>query len=71
MAESTSRFTSADCAPGLPAGLDGADDRRLERRLVLLEIEGDLLVGHAAHQRAHEEQADEREQRDRQQHAER
>ena len=36
--------------PG-PLGFHGADDRRLERRFVLLEIQGDLLVGHAAQQR--------------------
>ena len=63
-ADSTSRLTSAAecgdsaCARGSRAlDFDGADDRGLQRRLVLLEIQRDLLVADAAQQRPQEEPA--------------
>ncbi len=64
MADSTRRWTSAaECGePGrllLTARIDRADDLGLERRLVLLEVEGDLLVGRLLHQRP-DEQVDDR-----------
>ena len=59
----TSRWTSTfECGElsdvGEAAGLDRADDLGLQRRLVLLEIERDLFVGHAPEQRPHDEPAD-------------
>ena len=52
------------------ARFDGADDPRLQGRLVLFEVERDLLVARAAHQRPHEEVADQAHERDAQDDAE-
>ena len=48
------RRTSAgeSLRPARAVGVHRADDHRLERRLVLFEIERDLLVAHLPHQRA-------------------
>ena len=45
-------------------GFHGADDRGLQRRLVFLEVERDLLVAGAAHQRTHQQVADQPGQRE-------
>src|ERR1051325_9021685 len=42
--------------PSLAARLHRADEHRLQRRLFLLEVEGDLVGGDAAPQRLHEEE---------------
>ena len=52
------------------ARFDGADDGRLQGRLVLFEVERDLLVARAAHQRPHEQVADQAHERDAQDDAE-
>ena len=44
----------------VPPGFDGADDRRLQGRLVLLEIHRHLLVGHPPQQRSNEQIRDQR-----------
>jgi hypothetical protein len=44
--------------PSLAARLDRADEHRLERRLLLFEIQRDLIVGDPAPQRPDDEEVD-------------